>query len=53
MSCRLLEDRRGDVVIDSQGKQVKGASNRAIARGIHPQGITKYMVVLNENKHAP
>ena len=31
----------GHVVIDSQGSQVKGASNKAIARSIYPQGITK------------
>lgn len=31
----------GHVVIDSQGKQVKGASNRAIACTIYPHGITK------------
>lgn len=31
----------GHVVIDSQGKQIKGTSNRAIARSIYPHGITK------------
>ncbi len=31
----------GHVVIDSQGKQVKSAQNKAIARSIYPQGITK------------
>ena len=31
----------GHVVIDSNGNQVKGVSNKSIARAIYPNGITK------------